>query len=347
MPFRLPVRRYLQTTEKTETPVTRLGSLQWVLARPLYRFQTFDLTQVPGKNRAQALQLELAQWTPFANSGYFVGWHGARALVWGWNADKVLAGITAQGLKPKRVQILPESLLHPPLENGLSLTHCREGFEGQLWQGRLLERSRWWPQAPSAEEWLSFQRDAAISPSEQQAQPPPPRDAPLGATPWLRQSESAASIGTLVERPVMALGLLCLLAPALWFGLNLYQVQQNTEQLRLQQSQLQSQAAPLLQARGQALDHLARINALQSLARTPDQLALMGRIADVLPKNGSSLKAWEFSGRQLKITVSAATDVPATPIIDVLQKAGPFSDVKALPGRDPKNVMFQMDVIAK
>lgn len=347
MPFRLPVRRYLQTTEKTETPATRFGSLQWVLTRPLYRFQTFDLTQVPGKNRSQALQLELSQWTPFANSDYFVGWHGAQALVWGWNADKVQAAIATQGLKPKRVQILPESLLRTPLENGLCLTRCREGFEAQLWQGRLLERSRWWPQMPSADEWLSFQRDAAIPPNEQQSQPPTARDPALGTTPWLRQSESAASIGTLVERPVMALGLLCLLAPALWFGLNLYKIAQNTDQLRQQQSQLQRQAAPILQARSGALDHLARINALQALVRNPDQLTLMGRIAEVLPKNGSSLKDWDFSGRQLKITISAASDVPATPIIDVLQKAGPFSDVKALPGRDPKSVMFQMNAIAK
>ena len=347
MPFRLPVRRYLQTAENIEPPATRFGSLQWVLTRSLYRFQTFDLTQVPGKNRGQALQLELAQWTPFANSGYFVGWHGGRAWVWGWNADKVLAALATHGINAKRVQILPESLLHTPLENGLCIARCREGFEGQLWRSKLLERSRWWPQLPSADEWLSFQRDAAIPPTEQQTQPPAPRDEALGAKPWLRHSESVASIGTLVERPVMALGLLCLLAPALWFGLNLYKTQQRTDQLREQQSQLQREAAPILQARGEALEHLARINALQALTGTPDQLALMGRIADVLPKNGASLKDWDFSGRQLKITLTAATDVPVTPIIDVLQKAGPFGNVKALPGRDPKSVMFQMDVITQ
>lgn len=347
MPFRLPVRRYLQTTEKTETPATRFGSLQWVLARPLYRFQTFDLTQVPGKNRSQALHLELAQWTPFSNSGYFVGWHGAQALVWGWNADKVQAAITAQGLKPKRVQILPETLLRTPLQSGLCITRCHEGFEGQLWQDRLLVRSRWWPQPPSADEWLSFQRDASIPPAEQQNQSPATREAPPLAKPWLHQSESAASIGTQVERPAMALGLLCLLAPALWFGFNLYKVQLSIDQLREQQAQLQREAAPILQARSQALDHLARINALQALARNPAQLTLMNRLAEVLPKNAYTLKDWDFSGRQLKITLTAATDVSATPIIYVTQQAGLFSDVKALPGRDPKSVMFQMNVVAK
>lgn len=347
MPFRLPVRRFLQSTEKTETPRARFGSLQWVITRPLYRFQTFDLNQVPDKNRDQALRLELAQWTPFANSGYFVGWHGSRALVWGWNADTVQAAIAEQGLTAKRVQILPESLLQTPLKGGLRLTRCREGFEGQFWRDGLIERSRWWPQTPTANEWLSFQRDAAIAPGDQQTGLPTAREGTLGAKPWLHPSESAVNIGTLVERPLMALGLLGLLAGALWFGLNLYKVQQNTARLREQQVQLQGQAAPILQARSQALDYLARINALQALARFPNQLALMGRIAEVLPKNNTMLKDWEFQDRQLKITLTASIDVATTPIIAVLQQAGAFSDVKALPGRDPKSVMFQMNIITQ
>lgn len=347
MSFRLPVRRFLQSTEKTEAPHGRFGGLQWVLTRPLYRFKSFDLTQVPEKNRDQALRLELAQWTPFANSGYFVGWRGSKALIWGWDAGKVQVAMAAQGLKPKRMQILPESLLQTPLEAGLCLTRCREGFEGQLWRGRIIENSRWWPQMPTADEWLSFQRDAAIAPGEQQTGLPAVCEGTLGDKPWLPPSESAHNIGTLVERPLMALGLLGLLAGTLWFGLNLNKVQQNTTQLREQQVRLQSQAAPILQARSQALDYLARIKALQALGRYPDQLALMGRIAEVLPKGNGTLKNWEFMDRQLKITVSASTDVATTPIIAVLQQAGPFSDVKALPGRDPKSVMFQLKIIAQ
>ena len=347
MPFRLPVRRFLQTTEKTEASRARFGRLQWVLARPLYRFQTFDLSQVPDKSRSQALRLELAQWTPFANSDYFVGWDGARALVWGWNADLVHAAITAQGLHAKRVQVMPESLLQVPMTAGLCLSRCAEGFEGQLWQSGMLQRSRWWPHVPSADEWLSFQRDAAITPSEQQPLPPVPRHASAQATPWLHQSESVAGVGALFERPLIALGLLALLAGALWYGLNLYQVQQRTAALREQRAQLQNQAAPIAQARRQALDYLARINTLQALSPLPEQLTLMGRVAQVLPKDNATLKDWDFAGHQLKFTLIAPTDLSATRIIDALQQAGPFADVKALPGRDNKSVMFQMDVIAK
>lgn len=345
--FRLPLRRFVQTTGKTEEPPGRLGRTQWVLTRPLYRFQTFDLVQVPARSRSQALKLELAQWTPFANSGYFVGWSGAQALVWSWNADKVSAAMAARGLKPKSVQILPESLLQAPVENGLCLTRCLEGFEGQLWRNTMLARSRWWPQAPTADEWLSFQRDAAVPPNDQQYQPPVAREAQPGARPWLRQSEAAENLAILIERPLIALGLLCMIAPACWFGFSLYKVQQQTEQLLDRQARLQASAAPVMKARSEALDSLARIKALQALARYPGQLALMAKVAEALPNPALTLKDWDFSGHQLKVTLAGPTDVPVTPTIDLLQRAGPFAAVQAVPGRDPKSVTFQMDVLPK
>ena len=331
----------------TEVAQGRFGALQWVLSRPLYRFQTFDFAEVPEKNRSHALQLELTQWTPFANSGYFVGWRGSQALVWGWNADKVHAAIVAYGLQPRRVKIIPESVMQTPIQDGLCVTECREGFEGQLWQSGSLARSRWWPQMPSADEWLSFQRDAAIAPTDQQTLPPAPRHSSHTAKPWLHQSDSAESLGALAERPLMALCVLCLVVGAQWYGLRLYKVEQSTEQLRQQLIQLQTQADPIVRARREALDYLARINTLRGLDRLPDQLTLMGRVAQVLPKDGSSLKDWDFAGHQLKFTVSATTDLSATRIVDSLQQAGPFGDVKALPGRDPKAVTFQMEVIAQ
>jgi len=342
---RLPVRRFLQSTEKTETPQNRFGALQWVLTRPMYRFQIFDLTQVPAKNRPQALRLELAQWTPFASSDYYVGWHGQQALVWGWDADKVQQAIAAQGLKPQRVRILPESVLQTPMENGLCLSRCHEGFEGQLWRESQLERSRWWPQSPAPDEWLMFQRDAGIPPDEQQNQPPAPRVNPLNVQPWVNEAGSAGDREMQLERLAIALGMLLLLLPTFWYGFSFYKIQRSTAQLHDRQAQLQSEAEPIIQARNQALDYLVRIDALRAIAPYPGQLALMAKVAEVLPKDNSYLKEWDFQQGQLKITITSTSDISTTFLIGALQLAGPFRDVKALPGRDPKSVTFQMDVI--
>jgi hypothetical protein len=346
MHLQLPVRQYTQTTEKTGTPRARFGSVQWVLSRPLYRFQTFELAQVPAKNRAQALQLELAQWTPFAQSAYYIAWQNSTALVWCWNSDKTQSAIHTQNLNPKRVSVLPETLLRPSTAQGLCLQRCLEGFEGQLWQHNALKRSRWWADVPDADEWLSFQRDAAVAPDQQQAQAPDPIDPPLQRKAWIDASASA-DLGNQFERPAMALGLLTLLTPALWYSFNLYTLQQSTAQLLEQKAQLQKQAEPILLSRGQALDHLSRIQTLQALDRYPDQLTLMRRIAEALPKDDSLLTEWDFTQHQLKVTLSASRDIASTPIIDALQKTDCFADVKALPGRDPKSVVFQMAIRPK
>lgn len=345
MLFRLPVRRFLQSTEKTETPQIRFGALQWVLTRPMYRFQFFDLAQVPAKNRPQALRLELAQWTPFTNSDYFVGWHGSRALVWGWDADKVKQAIAAQGLKPQRARILPESVLQTPLQDGLCLTRCHEGYEGQFWREGQLDRSRWWPQSPTQDEWLMFQRDAGITPNEQQIQAPAPRTSPLNLQPWVSETGSADDKAAQLERLVIALGIFLLLLPTFWYGFSLFKVQHGIAQLHDQQAQLQREAEPIVQARGQALDHLMRINALHALAPFPEQLALMEKIAEALPQDKSYLKDWDFQPGELKITIASNSDISTTLLIGALQQAGPFRDVKALPGRDPKSVTFQMGII--
>lgn len=345
MIFRLPVRRFLQGTEKTETPQIRFGTLQWVLTRPMYRFQLFDLAQVPPKNRTQALHLELAQWTPFANSEYYVGWHGQHALIWGWDADKVKQAIVAQGLKPQRVRILPESVLQTPIENGLCLTRCHEGFEGQLWREGQLERSRWWAQLPTQDEWLMFQRDAGILPGEQQTQPPAPRVNPLNVQPWVNEVGSSSDQVIQLERLIIALGILLLLLPTFWYGFSLYKMRHSTTQLHDQQAQLQREAEPITQAHGQALDYLARIDVLRATAPYPGQLALMAKIAEALPKDNSYLKDWDFQQGQLKVTITSKSDISATMLIGVLQQTGSFGDVKALPGGDPKSVTFQMDVI--
>jgi hypothetical protein len=281
MPVRLPVRRYLQSTDKTETPSGRFGGLQWVLSRPMYRFRVFDLTQVPPRNRNQALNLELAQWTPFVKSDCYIGWHGQRALVWAWDADRAAAAIIAQGIKVQKVQILPETVLQTPLADGLCLSRCLEGYEGQLWRQCQLEHSRWWPQQPTQDEWLTFQRDAAIVPSQQQQEPPTPRQGSLGAQAWVLSAGSASAQANQAERLVLALGVLLLILPTFWYGISLFKLQDSVERLHDQRTQLQREVEPISTARSQALDYLARINLLRTLAPYPDQLTLMDHAVTV------------------------------------------------------------------
>jgi len=346
MIFRVPLRRFLHLTDNIKTPEKRFGILQWVLSRPMYRFQRFDLTQVPEKNRAQALQLELAQWTPYLKSDYFVGWHGHYALAWCWDADKVQQAIVAQGLKLKQTRILPESVLRTPLENGLSLSPCLEGYEGLQWHDAQLVRCRWWPQLPSSDEWLMFQRDAGISPSQQQTQQPSPSASALNMEPWV--SEVASTIGQAqrIERLIIAATAMLLLFPTIWYSISLYKVRVSSAQLSEQRLRLQNEVEPIALARRQALDHLARINELRTLESHPRQLVLMERLAQVLPPDNTYVRDWDFQQGKLTVTIKSDKNIATTNLIGILQQAGPFQEVKALPGKDSKSVTFEMTVVS-
>ena len=190
-----------------------------------------------------------------------------------------------------------------------------------------------------------FQRDAGITPDEQQTQPPAPRASTLNLQPWANEVGSAGDQGMQRERLIIALCIFLLLLPTFWYGFSLYKIKGSNSQLQDQQAQLQREAEPVIQARRQALDHLARINSLRSIAPYPDQLALMAKIAEVLPQDKSYIKDWDFQSGQLRITITSASDISTTFIVSVLQQAGSFRDVKALPGRDPKSVRFEMGVI--
>lgn len=344
MSIRFPVRRYLQTSEKIQAPGSRWGRLQWVLSRSLLRFHTIDLANVPAKSRAQSLQLELIQWTPFARSEYYIGWIGEQALVWAWDAERIGADLAKHQQNAARVEVIPEPLLRTPHKDGLILLQCLDGFEAQVWQRGLLLHSRWWPQTPHAEEWLMFQRDAAVAPSQQQMSVAHAQSTGLADQAWLANSAAGDPATRDAERMVIAATALALFGATCWYGASWYKVRGQMDMLNQQKAQLQSQATPIAQARGQALDDLQRIQSLQTLSQYPGQLSLMAKIGQNLPQDKSSLKDWDFQNGQLKFTVNAPADIAASALIAKFQQDTLLREVKALPSRDQKNVTFQADV---
>lgn len=321
--------------------------MQWILARSQYRFGTFDFSALPKGKREQALQLELSQWSPYVESGYYIGWHEGTALVWSWDRNKVSRAMEAQHLKVKRPRILPETLLQAPQEEGLRLWQCAEGFEGQVWHAGHLQHSRWWPKMPDEETWLAFQRNASIQPEAQRLEVPVPQNAPLAGRPWLSADRSGGGHSQQqTEQLALAAVFLLLALPALWYGFALYQLTQASAERQNQLAQLRRTVQPLQQARGEALDALGRIQALKSLAPYPDQLFLMAKVAEAFPANGTYVKEWNFQNGLLKITVTAPGEISSSFLVNALQLAGPFRDVKALPGQDAKTAILQMQVNA-
>lgn len=317
------------------------------MSRALCRFNRFDLSRLPAAKRKAALALQLPQWSPFTDSAYAIIWQQGFASVWCWDNSRIDAEILKHGRQPKAEQKIPETLLRAPHQEGLRLTRCLEGVEGQYWQDAQLVASRWWPQSPKAEDWLSFQRDCGV-PAEQQQAAIVLRDLPLLVQPWSKISNLAGSTGELPLAELASYGALLLLLglATVYFGLQHFQIKSAISNGTVELAALKKKAAPLFDAREAALGSLARLKAIYALERYPQPLALMAMVAKVLPKDGAFVREWEMTDNQLRLTVNSPNlNIAGTTYVEALEKTGALSDVKIITNADPKLMSFVMSVL--
>ncbi|MGE5093852.1 MAG: hypothetical protein ACM3SO_01855 [Betaproteobacteria bacterium] len=339
-------RRSRQFASRVEAASPGLGGVEWVLSRPLYRFHRFDLKAVPRAQRAKALALQIRELSPYAATGRYFATSGDDALVWMWDERKSAEAMEQHGINPRRVRVLPETVLQPPLEDGLALRSCLDGFEGQLWQGGDLAASRWWPRMPQPAEWLAFQRDAGVPHERQAAAVPEP-----GTTPWLDRPWAASESIDRVSRTqargeslaIILTGAALALATT-WFGTSLVKLHQVKIERQARLAELEQKAAPVREARMRALEASSRATALQSLTTYADQLSLMAAISERLPQNGTTMQAWDFRDGKLKVTLAAPSAIESSVYVKSLEASGAFQNVQASLGNDSRSVALTMDV---
>jgi len=289
--------------------------------------------------------MQIKQWNPFASAGSCVVIEHDTAMVWLWDQGRVNSAIADAGLQPGRVKVLPETLLAPQLNNGLRLLKTLDGVEAQVWKSNVLAASRWWPAQPTGEEWEAFQRDAGLA--ERIPLPGVAQAAPLLAEPWARATslEAYRSLDSRVERLVYVFGSVLLGAATLWYGIHLVKNSAAASAKRSELTAVNEKAQPVIAARNQSQAALLRVQALLGNDPYPNQLQLMAKIAEVLPKNGTVVREWNFQNGKLKLLVAVPdAAVQSSALVSVLQSAGPFNNVRSSAGGDSKTLVFNMDV---
>ncbi len=318
-----------------------------MLSRPLYRYARFELKSVPKPQRAQALELQIRQWTPFNKTGWYLLWDKENALVWAWDADRVESAILDGKLKPNRTTVVPETLLHQAQEQGVYLVTCMEGVEGQVWSEHSLISSRWWPGLPDAGEWINFQRDAGTFPEHQSSEVPDPLPLHWEERPWARSAAlgRSAMYGAGLEPRVLPVIALFLLAGSVWYGAQLIKLQAAISNQGAELETLNLKARPNIEARGQALEALSRIKTLQATDQYPDQLSLLAKVAESLPKDGTYMKEWEFLNGKLKLLIASPNKMVSSDYIKLFQSFGIFKNVQASPSNDPASLALSMETL--
>jgi len=86
---------------------------------------------------------------------------------------------------------------------------------------------------------------------------------------------------------------------------------------------------PLLEARTRALDSQSAIRLLHDLDRFPTQLALMARVAEVLPPERTRLTAWVYDRGQLELGIAADQPLDVVKLVRSLEGIDHFKSVAA------------------
>jgi hypothetical protein len=280
--------------------------------------------------RLAAIDLKIAEWSPYGETARLVHEDGRRTGVWIWDRTAVEEQIAAAGLRSDRVTVVPETALQLRGTDGLRHVKTFDGSEGQYWVDGLLAASRWWPEPPDAAEWIRFQRAAGVPPEVALEEAGPAATLPELPRPWLsgstfRSGQAGAQRLMPAYWTLAAAGMLLI---AMFIG------QAIGDQITLSRIDTDVAAAtgaaqPRMAERADARSALDAVTRLQALSPYPSQLELFVKVAEMIPRNGTKVTEWSFQTGELEFTVDAPTGIVAPAYVKALQGVSGFTDVSA------------------
>lgn len=282
----------------------------------------------------------LVQWIPFANAAEYVVWRGTRAMVWVWDAARQQMRMVEADLKSAR--LLPETVLHPPLADGLRLVRCLDGVEGQYWREGVLRDSHWWPDEPESLRWQRFQRGCGAATGAL----PGIEEPELLPAPWGRHQQAF-----ILDSRRRNAGLFAVLAVlgllACWQAGVLWKWHRANQDLQVRLAASRNAAEPVLKLREQALADREVAERLARLSARPGQLELMMLIGSALAgvKPDPRFLEWRYISGRLEVVVEDKGAGPRQYVI-ALQNLPLVADATVQPEREPGRWRLQVTLEA-
>lgn len=308
----------------------RLGAAQ-VLARSLCRFRYIPFHDLPKRDRLGYLQVQLQTWEPFPESEYALVMKEDGAVVLAWDQTAYRERCETAGLPTHSHRLIPETLLHPALQEGVELRRCAEGLEGLVWRDGVLVASRWWAQVPNQESWLNFQRGAGVLPGAQIDAPPTIAESLEWApTLWAEPQRLSDILGQdrLQEQMVLAFTLLLLALPTLWLLKNWLLLDRQVTTLTKEQQHLEEVAQPVIQARVEALDALTSLEAIVKRVDHPTPVVLLSHLSRQLPRDGNTLRELEWKGARVRLILLPPPSKSRIAYVKALEDGGWLHNVR-------------------
>jgi hypothetical protein len=324
-------RLFFETASGVEEPPPGRGRRYWIVARSLCRF--FKVPLLPGASRARqldALGLEVKRVSPFDDTGWHLHLGADSASIWVWDQGLTRSAAAAAGIDIGRLRVVPETAMQPPGEDGPRLIETLDGVEGQSWTAGSPVASRWWRDLPDARAWMMFQRGAGLPPDRLAALVPQPMRLPWLARPWTTTRRPGSFDLTRVDTRLIAASVAAAIIVAYGYqGVEWFRVDRDVARLTDEIARRSEAIEPLLQARTRALDSQSAIRVLHDLDRFPSQLALMARVAELLPRDRTRLTAWIYDRGQLELGIEADRPLDVVKLVRSLEGLDHFKSVAA------------------
>ena len=305
-----------------------------VLGSGVLLYRWVDLSSVPRNRRRAAAAAQLRAWTPFADSGYRIAWFEDSAGLFAWDAARLRQRLGEAGLmRSKPLPVLPEAwLTAPPASDAARLVQRSEGVEAQVWQRGSLRASRWWPQAPSEEEWLNFQRGAGLGPGAMvplgRASNDESTTASEGWAPLLSEADLQGGGGVL-ETLVAIAASLALMAWTAALAHEHWQLGSQLQQARERVVLLEKTSQPVIASREAALREAQQATALTEMLQAPDALAVLEHVLLRLARlQGLLVRQFELNGKQLRLALEVPAAIERASVVTALEEGGWLTDVR-------------------
>lgn len=319
-----------------------------MVARALLHYHYFSLSALPKSARRSALLVQIHAWSPFPETAYAIVLRAQGAMVFAWDASLFRQRLETAGRERPVARVIPETLLLPPQEDGVSLLRCIEGWEGQAWREGELVQSRWWPDRPDTDAWLNFQRGASLPVEKQQAMPPEKGgDTAWLSRPWARliDIDALRGHGRLTEHLLVGTLALALLVPSA----RLLRSWQDTESAWAQadnrHDQLQQTVGPILAARKEAIATLGAIEAIAEHVDRPSALALLAHVSGLIPTDGSYVRELEWQGEELRLVLVTPATTSRSTIIRAFEAGHWLRNVRETPESTAGQIAISAKVV--
>jgi hypothetical protein len=339
-------RLYLHTRNGVREPPPGRGRTYWVVARELCRF--FRVPLLPGaavKQQLDALALQTRRLSAYDETGSHCHFGADFISLWLWDQAFVRHAAEAIGVDISRLRVLPEGALVPSAAAGVRLIETLDGFEGQSWIDGGLAASRLWPAPPDDRAWVLFQRGASVPPDRITNTTPMAMQLDWLDRPWTRSRLSPALGLAQVNLPyVAAIAGAAILVAFGYFGSEWLRIERDIHTVKAQTAARSADVGPVVKARGTALADAAAADNLRKLDKFPSQLALMARIAEIMPQNETRFVEWAFERGQLQLTVAATHRLDALYFVKALQGIKGFTKVESERAFDENSLRLKLVV---